>query len=326
MSNSVKIINRSAKPAKIGFFKNRGPYQPSFDAEKVIEVGPHESQSVILENGWEGRIQKLSGAANDPATWAEIHFNAWQNMTFADISLIRGYNGSMVFTSSDGTLHTGIANDLWAEAPAKFKIKDSYGNDVLVPTEPYTGGRNDELIAYYRRKVTKGNGYLIPDDHASSHGTHDANINLEIYDDNSAISGTVNTIITSKVIALRSNANGKFVCAENAGNSPLVANRDCASGWETFDLIILNENNVALKSHANGQYVCAENGGNSPLIANRASISSWETFQMIDRGNGKVAFIAVNGNYVCAEDFGNGALIANRNSVDNWETFDLVST
>ncbi|CAF5002896.1 unnamed protein product, partial [Rotaria sp. Silwood1] len=46
--------------------------------------------------------------------------------------------------------------------------------------------------------------------------------------------------------------------------------------------------------------------------------------QMIDRGNGKVAFIAVNGNYVCAEDFGNGALIANRNSVDNWETFDLV--
>ncbi|CAF5027605.1 unnamed protein product, partial [Rotaria sp. Silwood1] len=91
---------------------------------------------------------------------------------------------------------------------------------------------------------------------------------------------------TSKVIALRSNANGKFVCAENAGNSPLVANRDCASGWETFDLIILNENNVALKSHANGQYVCAENGGNSPLIANRASISSWETFQMIDRGNG----------------------------------------
>ncbi|CAF4033219.1 unnamed protein product [Rotaria sp. Silwood1] len=132
-------------------------------------------------------------------------------------------------------------------------------------------------------------------------------------------------IIKSKVVALQSNANGKFVCAENAGNSALVANRDSPSSWEKFDLIILNENNVALKSHANGQYVCAENGGNSPLIANRASISSWETFKMIHRSNGKVAFIAVNGNYVCADDFGNKELIANRNSIDSWETFDLIS-
>ncbi|CAF1385449.1 unnamed protein product, partial [Rotaria sordida] len=165
--------------------------------------------------------------------------------------------------------------------------------------------------------------YLFPTDDTKTHGGPAGDFTI-IFEGNSASPGTVNTIITSKVIALRSNANGKFVCATNAGNSPLVANRDCASGWETFDLIILNRNNVALKSHANGQYVCAENGGNSPLIANRASISSWETFQMIDRGNGKVAFIAVNGNYVCADNFGNSALIANRNSVDSWETFDLV--
>ncbi|CAF2504829.1 unnamed protein product [Rotaria sp. Silwood2] len=133
-----------------------------------------------------------------------------------------------------------------------------------------------------------------------------------------------NSNAITKVIALRSNANGKFVCAENAGKSSLIANRDAASSWETFELISLDGNNVALKSHANGKYICAENAGNGPLIANRSQISSWETFRFIDRGNGKVALVAVNGKYVCADNFGNSALVANRTNVDSWETFDLV--
>ncbi|CAF2504814.1 unnamed protein product [Rotaria sp. Silwood2] len=136
--------------------------------------------------------------------------------------------------------------------------------------------------------------------------------------------GASGSRIPTGVIALRSNANGKFVCAENAGNSSLIANRDAASSWETFELISLDGNNVALKSRANGKYVCAENAGDGPLIANRSQVSSWETFRLIDRGNGKVALIAVNGKYVCADDFGNSELIANRTSVDSWETFDLT--
>ncbi|CAF2017514.1 unnamed protein product [Rotaria magnacalcarata] len=128
----------------------------------------------------------------------------------------------------------------------------------------------------------------------------------------------------SRVVALRSNANNKFVCADNFGNNPLIANRDEASDWEKFDLVRINGNEVALKSHANGQYVCAEDGGNGPLIANRSSVDGWETFTMIDRGNGKVAFKAVNGKFVCADDYGNRELAANRDSADAWETFDLV--
>ncbi|CAM4830302.1 unnamed protein product [Rotaria magnacalcarata] len=97
-----------------------------------------------------------------------------------------------------------------------------------------------------------------------------------------------------------------------------------SSANETFDLIILDGNNVALKSHANGKYVCAENSGDGPLIANRSQVSSWETFTLVNRGDGKVAFVAVNGKYVCADNFGNSELVANRTSVDSWETFDLV--
>jgi hypothetical protein len=181
MANTINVINRSDRPAKFGFFKNVAAYGPSFEAEKTIELQPSQSQSVQLDNGWEGRVQKWTGASNDPATWAEIHFNAWQNMTFADISLIRGYNGSMVFSTDDGSLNTGVRDDLFSGAPNRFKIKDSQGNDVLDATEPYTGGQNGDLIAYYRTRVPQGYGYIVPDDHASSHGTNSTRINLEAY-------------------------------------------------------------------------------------------------------------------------------------------------
>jgi hypothetical protein len=179
--NTINVSNRGSHSISVGFFKNVGPSQPSFVAEKTITVSSGETQSVSLKHGWEGRLQKLTGTPTDPATWAEIHFNAWQDMTFCDISLIRGFNGAMVFSSVDGRLRTGFTNDLRQGAPSKYKVKDSKGYDVLQPTEPYTGGRNHELVAYYRKSMSKGNAYIIPDDHASSHGTKDKQINLEIY-------------------------------------------------------------------------------------------------------------------------------------------------
>lgn len=38
-------------------------------------------------------------------------------------------------------------------------------------------------------------------------------------------------------IALRSLSNGRIVCAEMAGESALIANRDVAGPWETFEVI-----------------------------------------------------------------------------------------
>jgi hypothetical protein len=71
--------------------------------------------------------------------------------------------------------------DFYSEAPAKFRTRDSGGHNVLQPTQPYTDGTHNELVNYYRGKVSNGNAYLLPDDHASSHGTVDKRINLSIY-------------------------------------------------------------------------------------------------------------------------------------------------
>lgn len=104
----------------------------------------------------------------------------------------------------------------------------------------------------------------------------------------------------------------------------MIANRDGAAGWETFELVVVKGDKVALKSKANGQYISAGNEGKDPLAANRTEIGPGETFRIINRGIGKVALMAVNGKYVCAENGGKGELIANRSKIAGWETFDFV--
>jgi hypothetical protein len=123
-------------------------------------------------------------------------------------------------------------------------------------------------------------------------------------------------------VSLRSFANGKFVCAENAGASPLIANRTAIGTWEQFQLWNTSPGYFALKAKANGLYVCAENAGNSPLIANRGAIGTWENFQWIPATGGRISLKAlVNGRFVCAENAGASPLIANRTSSLAWEQF-----
>jgi hypothetical protein len=82
-------------------------------------------------------------------------------------------------------------------------------------------------------------------------------------------------------VALRSTANNMYVCAENAGNSPLIANRAAAGSWETFARVINADGTVSLRATVNNKYVTAENAGAAPLIANRAAIGTWEKFDLV---------------------------------------------
>ncbi|HWB36842.1 MAG TPA: hypothetical protein VHA75_12530, partial [Rugosimonospora sp.] len=128
------------------------------------------------------------------------------------------------------------------------------------------------------------------------------------------------------VISLRAHANNMYVCADNAGANPLIANRTAIGGWETFDVLDAGNGNIALRSHANNMIVTADNAGANPLIANRTAIGSWETFQLIHNPDGSVSLRAMaNGDYVTAENAGASALIANRPAIGAWEEFDWVT-
>jgi type 1 glutamine amidotransferase len=82
-------------------------------------------------------------------------------------------------------------------------------------------------------------------------------------------------------VALRSRANGQYVCAENAGNNPLIANRAAVGSWETFALIRNGDGTVSLRATVNNRYVTAENAGAAALIANRTAIGLWEKFDLV---------------------------------------------
>jgi hypothetical protein len=76
---------------------------------------------------------------------------------------------------------------------------------------------------------------------------------------NGRSSDMVASDLNGKRIALKSMANNKFVCAENAGNNQLIANRDVINTWELFYVEHRGSNIIALKSFINNKYVCADN-------------------------------------------------------------------
>jgi len=128
-------------------------------------------------------------------------------------------------------------------------------------------------------------------------------------------------------ISLRAHANNNYVSADNAGASPLIANRAAIGQWELFDEIDLGNGNIALQAHANNNYVTADNAGASPLIANRAVLGTWETFLLIHNADGSISLKAqANGDYVTADSAGAGPLIANRTAIGPWEEFDLITS
>ncbi|MES2569259.1 MAG: right-handed parallel beta-helix repeat-containing protein [Verrucomicrobiota bacterium] len=123
---------------------------------------------------------------------------------------------------------------------------------------------------------------------------------------------------------LRADANSKYVCADNGGNDPLIANRSGVGPWEQFVVVDAGGGKIALRAVANNKYVCPDNGGSSPLIANRTAAGPLESFIEIDGGSGKIGLRALTNNkYVCAENGGTSPLVANRTAFGLWETFTV---
>jgi aryl-phospho-beta-D-glucosidase BglC (GH1 family) len=128
---------------------------------------------------------------------------------------------------------------------------------------------------------------------------------------------------TSSIQAL---ANNQFVTAENAGASPLVANRTTVGDWEKFTVINNSDGTVSFLSKANNNYVTADLNQSTKLIARATTIQAWEKFRIIDRGSGKVALQAVANNKYVSADLNLGAVLyANRDVVSGWEEFTIAS-
>jgi len=73
--------------------------------------------------------------------------------------------------------------------------------------------------------------------------------------------------------------NNKFVSADHHLGGKLIAKRDVAASWETFELILLGNNKIALKAD-NGKYVRVMDAEPFELIADSDSISKAAQFRI----------------------------------------------
>lgn len=196
-----------------------------------------------------------------------------------------------------------------------------------------------EALNTWTRSANNGCDGVIDQD-AATHDPANPTVYLPAYDSGDhlhpneaglqAIANAVNLAMfgspaTTPVVSLRAHANGDIVSADNAGASPLIADRTAVGPWESFDLISNADGSVSFRSHANNEIVCADGGGADPLIANRTAVGPWESFDLLGNVGGTVSLRAhANGEIVTAENAGAAALIANRTAVGGWETFDLI--
>ncbi len=117
--------------------------------------------------------------------------------------------------------------------------------------------------------------------------------------------------------------NGKYVCADAANSDLLFANRNEASGWETFTVINFDDGKSSIYSSLN-KFLCAELNGQNEITATRKSIGNWESFNIVQLGDSTIALRASNGKYIKV-DSKSLQLFATSESIGAAEKFKLES-
>ena len=131
---------------------------------------------------------------------------------------------------------------------------------------------------------------------------------------------------SAPAFGIRASADNQFVSADNAGASPLVANRATPSTWESFQVIDNGDGTISLQSVINGLFVTEDPNNGGQLIASRPTISNQEKFRRIAQSNGTVALQSVaNGMFVSADLNIGDVLIANRPTASTWEQFTFTA-
>jgi hypothetical protein len=125
-------------------------------------------------------------------------------------------------------------------------------------------------------------------------------------------------------VSLRA-SNSMYVTADNAGASPLIANRSTVGTWEKFDVTYLSGDQIQLRSEANGLFVDAPSAGASALIANQKTAAGWETFHLVPNADGTSSIVAEANNKVVTSNNGTAPLIANQSAVGGWEKFTVAA-
>lgn len=115
-------------------------------------------------------------------------------------------------------------------------------------------------------------------------------------------------------------SNGKYLCSERDEANHILANRSEASGWEAFNMIMLDNNKIGIRSD-DGNYISAHPDRGAVLTHGAREIKSWETFEMVALESDRFALKSFNGKFITS----NGDLLyANSDGIGNAERFVFI--
>jgi hypothetical protein len=117
-------------------------------------------------------------------------------------------------------------------------------------------------------------------------------------------------------------SNNKYVCAGGDNDKVLLVNRDNASGWETFSLLLLEKNKTAIYSYKK-RFLSAELNSKSEITVNKESIGNWEIFTIQHIENDFITLKADNGKYLSLDE-NSQQLFANATTIGKNEKFKLI--
>lgn len=182
------LKNNNSSAIQVGLFENTGPgMNPDIDnPNNVYTIQPGQQVTLSMPDSWQGRAQKLTGNGSDPATWAELNFEDKNgvNKTWYDESLIRGYNGALTISPTNGDGGTaGSSTPILSGAPSSTLTKDSNGNTVINATEPYSGGVNQDVVDYEDQSVGNTNAYVRNFDNGAVRTSDDNSLTVNFYGD-----------------------------------------------------------------------------------------------------------------------------------------------
>ena len=131
-------------------------------------------------------------------------------------------------------------------------------------------------------------------------------------------------LIDKDYIKLKSGITNKYVCADNYGESNLIANRDSTGNWEHFLFYNNSDGTISIQSRANNKFLCAvfdHNNKKNPIIARSNHIQDWEKFYVENINNGKIAFRTfINNKYIQVNPY-DKQLYALGEKIGTWEEF-----
>ena len=160
-------------------------------------------------------------------------------------------------------------------------------------------------------------------------GTGKKSSNNMVYDKlKEAFPGTIYFLkyylIDKDYIKLKSGITNKYVCADNYGESNLIANRDSTGNWEHFLFYNNSDGTISIQARANNKFLCTvfdHNNKKNPIIARSNHIQDWEKFYVENINNGKIAFRTfINNKYIQVNPY-DKQLYALGEKIGTWEEF-----